>query len=111
MCNLLANIKDMKHVGQLIKKHIEDHRLVKRKVAEQLGCTYNYLSSVYKKETLNMSFYDEICKVIGLDPALAFEDKEKENDKNDPYLEIQYLKKMLDEKERMIQHLLSKSGT
>lgn len=101
----------MKHVGELIKNHIEENRLLKREIAEKLGITYNYLASVYKKESLNMSFYNDICNVIGLDPALAFDDKEKEDEKKDPNLEIQYLKKMLDEKERMIQYLLSKSGT
>ena len=43
----------MKHLGQLLKKHIETNNIKKRDVADAVGITYNYLSTVFNKPSFD----------------------------------------------------------
>ena len=105
----------MKHLGQLLKKHIETNNLKKRDVAVAAGISYNYLSTLFNKETMDCS---------GLNPAIAFDIPVGGNKS---YSDIQAhtvvgpatvmigaeqktLLDLLAEKERLIQVLIAASG-
>lgn len=114
----------MKHLGQLLKKHIENNHLKKRDVATAAGITYNYLSTVFNKESIDCALWEKLCIGAGLNPAEAFDVPVGAN-KN--YSDIQAhtlvgpatvmigseqkaLRDLLAEKERLIQVLLAASG-
>ena len=62
----------MQHLGILIKEHIEQHNLKKSDVAQQLNISRNYMSTLFSKQTMDVSLWERICNVIGLDPCVAF---------------------------------------
>lgn len=64
----------MKHLGKLIKNHIEANRLVKKTVAEKVGISPTYLSTLFNDESMDCSLYEKVCRVIGMNPAIAFDD-------------------------------------
>lgn len=114
----------MKHLGQLLKKHIETNNLKKRDVADAVGITYNYLSTLFNKESMDCELWEKLCKATGINPATAF-DVALVSNKN--YSDIQAeavfgtasvtigaeqktLHDLLAEKERLIQVLLAASG-
>ena len=114
----------MKHLGQLLKKHIETNNIKKRDVADAAGITYNYLSTLFNKETMDCALWEKLCAGAGINPAVAFEGFSG-GGKN--YSDIQantfvgpatvtigedqkVLLDLLAEKERMIQVLLATSG-
>lgn len=114
----------MKHLGQLLKKHIEANNLKKRDVANAVGITYNYLSTVFNKESLDCALWEKLCHATGLNPATAF-DAPAAGNKNFSDIHAQSVvgpatvmigaeqKPLLDllaEKERLIQVLLASSG-
>lgn len=113
----------MKHLGQLLKNHIEANNLKKRDVANATGITYNYLSTLFNKETMDCLLWEKLCTASGLNPAIAFDPVG--NNKN--YSDIQAhtvvgpatvmigssqnaLLDLLAEKERLIQVLMAASG-
>lgn len=120
----------MKHVGQILKAYIESHGLLKTQVAKQVGITYNYLSTIYKKESIDAELLERICVAIGLHPAVFFDFPE---DAGNTYKDI-WAKTMIgnaqvqinendnlrallaekdrviDEKERTIQILMAQNG-
>lgn len=63
----------MKHIGKILKEHIESHRLVKGEVAKQVGISYNYLSTIFKQPSLDAGLLEKICVAIGLHPSEVFE--------------------------------------
>lgn len=63
----------MKPIGPIIKKYIEDHKMVKGEVAKRVGITYNYLSTIFQKDTLDASLLERLCVAIGLNPMTFFE--------------------------------------
>lgn len=63
----------MKHLGQLLKNHIETNHLKKRDVAEAAGITYNYLSTVFNKESIDCALWEKLCAASGLNPASVFD--------------------------------------
>lgn len=114
----------MKHLGQLLKDHIETNRLKKRDIANNAGITPNYLSTLFKDNDMDCSLWEKLCMAAGLDPACAF-DVSTGGNKN--YSDIQAntvvgpatvmigaqqkpLLDLLAEKERLIQVLLAASG-
>lgn len=113
----------MKHLGNLIKNHIEDNKLVKKKVSETVGISASYLSSLFNESTMDCSLYERICNAIGMDPTIAF-DGSAGVTKNFSDIsaqtivgpatvsigETKALQDLLAEKERLIQVLLSASG-
>lgn len=114
----------MKHLGQLLKKHIETNNIKKRDVANAAGITYNYLSTLFNKQTMDCLLWEKLCAGSGLNPSAAF-DIPVGGNKN--YSDIQAhtvvgpatvmigseqksLLDLLAEKERLIQVLLAASG-
>lgn len=114
----------MKHLGQLLKNHIETNNLKKRDVANAAGITYNYLSTVFNKESLDCGLWEKLCAASGLNPAIAFDIPVSGNKS---YSDIQAhtvvgpatvmigaeqksLLDLLAEKERLIQVLMAASG-
>lgn len=63
----------MKPIGPIIKRYIEEKSLSKREVADKLGITYNYLSTIFHKDTLDASLLERLCIAIGLSPMSFFE--------------------------------------
>lgn len=113
----------MKHLGRLIKNHIETNRLVKKTVAERVGVSPTYLSTLFNQETMDCLLFEKICNVIGLPPAVAFDEPTsgakllsdtKAKTMIEPATatigEAKALQDLLAEKERMIQILLATSG-
>lgn len=63
----------MKHIGKILKEHIESHRLVKGEVAKQVGISYNYLSTIFKQPSLDAGLLEKLCVAIGLHPSEVFD--------------------------------------
>jgi len=63
----------MKHVGQLLKKHIEDNHLKKGQIAAQAGISYNYLSTIFKQESIDAELLERLFVAVGLHPAVVFD--------------------------------------
>ena len=63
----------MKHVGQLLKKHIEDNHLKKGQIAAQAGISYNYLSTIFKQESIDAGLLERLFVAVGLHPAIVFD--------------------------------------
>ena len=114
----------MKHLGQLLKKHIETNNLKKRDVSATAGITSNYLSTLFNKESMDCELWEKLCLATGINPAVAF-DVPLSSSKNYSDISAQTVlgpatvnigaeqKTLLDllaEKERLIQVLLAASG-
>ncbi len=63
----------MKHLGSLIKNQIETNKLTKRAVADAVGISPNYLSTLFKQSTMDCELFEKLCYAIGLNPAIAFD--------------------------------------
>lgn len=63
----------MKHVGRLLQEHIESNNLVKKDVADCVGITYNYLSTIFKKPTIDCELLEKFCKCLHISPLMFFE--------------------------------------
>lgn len=63
----------MKHFGAVLKKHIETNGLKKGEIAHGAGITYNYLSNIFNKESIDAKLMEKLCIVAGLSPMLIFE--------------------------------------
>lgn len=63
----------MKHVGSLLQKYIEDNNLVKKEVAESVGITYNYLSTIFKKDSIDCELLEKFCRALHISPLMFFE--------------------------------------
>lgn len=113
----------MKHLGNLIKSHIEDSKLVKKEVAKAVGVSPTYLSTLFTQETMDCKLYEKICQAIGLNPALAFDEPARDSKTLSDISaktvigsasvtigETKALYDLLAEKERTIQVLLAASG-
>lgn len=114
----------MKHLGQLLKNHIETNNLKKRNIAVSAGISYNYLSTLFNKETMDCALWEKLCAGAGLNPATAFDmpiagNKSYSDIQAHTVLgsatvmigaEQQTLLDLLAEKERLIQVLMAASG-
>lgn len=113
----------MKHLGSLIKNHIEVNKLVKKTVAEEVGVSPTYLSTLFNQESMDCQLFEKICHAIGLHPAVGFDEPVPASKVlSDIYAktvigpasvtigETKALQDLLAEKERMIQVLLAASG-
>lgn len=94
----------MNNIGQILKEHIESHKLVKGDIAKTADISYNYLSTIFRKTTMDMSLWEKLCLASGLSPAVAFSDAAIQEEK--PGTDTAQLKELLAEKERTIQILL-----
>lgn len=63
----------MKHIGKILKEHIESNRLVKGEVAKQAGISYNYLSTIFKQDSIDAKLLEKLCIASGLHPSEVFE--------------------------------------
>jgi hypothetical protein len=63
----------MKHVGQILKDHIERNKLVKKQIAETVGITQNYLSTLFTKPTFDAELVEKLFVAVGLNPAVIFD--------------------------------------
>lgn len=63
----------MKHLGQFLKNHIETNHLKKRDVAFATGITYNYLSTIFSKASIDCALWEKLCNACGLNPSAVFE--------------------------------------
>lgn len=63
----------MKHVGQILKKHIEDNHLVKGQIAAKAGITYNYLSTIFKQPSIDADLLERLYVAAGLNPGIVFD--------------------------------------
>lgn len=110
----------MRHIGEIIKKHIETNKLVKKNVAEAVGITPTYLSSLFKEDSMDCALYEKICRAIGMNPSIVFESSEPgvqmlSDIKATTMIgaatvtigETKALQELLAEKERLIQVLIS----
>ncbi|MBR5030877.1 MAG: hypothetical protein IKT03_05550 [Muribaculaceae bacterium] len=116
----------MKKIGPELDRIITEKGVIKKNVAEKLGITPTYFSRLLKSDTMDCLMLDNICRIIGVSPAVFF-------DNNEPTVnigganatsvignasaivnitqgEISALRELLAEKERTIQILLQKSG-
>ena len=66
----------MKHVGELLQDYIESNNLVKKDVADCVGITYNYLSTIFKKPTIDCKLLEKFCKCLHISPMMFFEVEE-----------------------------------
>lgn len=120
----------MKHVGQLLKKHIEDNHLIKGKIAAQAGISYNYLSTIFKQKSCDADLLERLFVAAGLHPAVVFDvpdqvsknfsdiiaqtilgDASVQINQNENLRELLAEKeRIIAEKERTIQILMSNAG-
>ena len=69
----------MKHVGEEIHRIIEAKKLIKKDVAAQAHMTYANLASIKHKSSIDCQLLEDLCKVIGVNPAYFFDDNQKNN--------------------------------
>ena len=114
----------MKHIGEEIHRIIEEKKLLKKDVAAQAHMSYSNLASIKYKSSIDCQLLEDLCKVIGINPAYFFDDYQSNNHignvntnvgigsatVNISQGEIEMLRKMLDEKERTIQILIKSKG-
>lgn len=110
----------MKHFGHTLYKIIEDKHLVKKRIAEKVGITPSYFGQLMNKASFDPELLESICKVIGISPGYFFDDwpstalsiGEINNSSvsGDATVNVgqsvEYLEKVIQEKERLIQVLL-----
>lgn len=63
----------MKHIGQFLKKSIEERSLVKATIAESAGISANYLSTIFKQQSMDAELLEKLCVAIGIHPAEVFD--------------------------------------
>ena len=120
----------MKHIGKTLKDYIESHKLVKGDVAKQVGISYNYLSTIFKQSSVDADLLERLCIAIGLHQREVFEVPEDietryqdiwaktllgnakvEINSNENLRALLHEKeRIIEEKERTIQILLSRNG-
>lgn len=101
----------MKHLGNEIKRLIDEKHLVKKDIADALGYTPTGLSAILRKESIDCALLVKICDIIGVSPASFFCDIALPVQPAPTAKEYETLLQLLNEKERTIQILLAKNGT
>lgn len=113
----------MKHIGKTLKNHIENNHLKKRDVAEAVGITYNYLSTIFTKQSIDCMLLEKLCLAVGISPMAFFDVPTEQNKLSDAHnaaagcsasasisSETKAIVDLLAEKERLIQVLMAASG-
>lgn len=113
----------MEHLGKLLKNHIEANKLKKRSVADAVGISYNYLSTLFTKNSMDCELWEQLCIATKLNPGVAFGSSATTKNYSDIYAQTVHgaatvtigteqkaLMELLAEKERLIQVLLAQSG-
>lgn len=63
----------MKPIGPILKAHIEKNELKKGEIANLVGITYNYLSTIFNKSSIDASLLEKLCVATKLNPMVFFE--------------------------------------
>lgn len=63
----------MKHVGSILKTHIESCGIPKQNVAAEVGIAYNYLSAIFNKPSIKSDLLEKFCKVLHISPLMFFD--------------------------------------
>ena len=111
----------------LIRELAKEKRMTLTKLAEEVGITYSGLQKLMERNSTNPETIEKIANVLNIPVKVLFDEKDTElilNEESevDSYnnnsslksilkekdMEIEHLKKMLEEKERTIQILLKK---
>lgn len=64
----------MKHVGKTLKSYIETNKLKKRDIADAVGISYNYLSTIFTRASIDCGLLEKLCKATGLSTGQFFDD-------------------------------------
>ena len=85
----------------LIRDLCEKNKIKIRELASRIGKDESSIQSMIRTGSTNTKTLEAIAEVFNVSPGIFFDSLNKE-------AEIAYLKKILEEKERLIQVLLSK---
>lgn len=113
----------MKHVGQTLKNHIETNNLKKRDVANAVGISYNYLSTIFTRDSIDCQLLEKLCNATGLSTGTFFDDGggaskvfsdiHQQTLVGSPTISVNdaaTFRALLEEKERTIQILMAAKG-
>ena len=70
----------MKHVGEILKMHIEASGIPKQDVAAKVGIAYNYLSAIFNKPSIKCDLLEKFCQVLHISPLAFFEVDESDSE-------------------------------
>ena len=94
----------------LIRDLCERNKIKIRELASRIGKDESSIQSMIRKVSTNTKTLEAIAEVFDVSPGIFFDNPLESNTENcfNKEAEIAYLKKILEEKERLIQVLLSK---
>lgn len=117
----------MKDFGKTLYQIIHENNLSRKDLAEKIGITPVYLSNLQKRDYFDVRLLEKICRVLGVSPMIFFDDDFSKDCKGrlvgdisnatvignatvNVGSEVEHLKELLAEKERIIQILLKQAG-
>ena len=94
----------------LIRDLCERNKIKIRELASRIGKDESSIQSMIRTGSTNTKTLEAIAEVFNVSPGIFFDNPLESNTENslNKEAEIAYLKKILEEKERLIQVLLSK---
>lgn len=94
----------------LIRNLCEKNKIKIRELASRIGKDESSIQSMIRTGSTNTKTLEAIAEVFNVSPGIFFDNPLESNTENslNKEAEIAYLKKILEEKERLIQVLLSK---
>lgn len=94
----------------LIRSLCEKNKIKIRELASRIGKDESSIQSMIRTGSTNTKTLEAIAEVFNVSPGIFFDDPLEGNTENslNKEAEIAYLKKILEEKERLIEVLLSK---
>ena len=94
----------------LIRDLCEKNKIKIRELASRIGKDESSIQSMIRTGSTNTKTLEAIAEVFNVSPCIFFDNPLESNTENslNKEAEIAYLKKILEEKERLIQVLLSK---
>ena len=94
----------------LIRELCEKNKIKIRELASRIGKDESSIQSMIRTGSTNTKTLEAIAEVFNVSPGIFFDNPLESNTENslNKEAEIAYLKKILEEKERLIQVLLSK---
>lgn len=99
------------HIGQKLKSIILSKKKLKKELAEEVGISPTHLSGILNKPSIDCELLQRFCNALNVSPAVFFDTCQQEHCSsgadNALQVELTLLRQLIDEKERMIQTLLS----
>ena len=106
----------------LLQKHLEDNKLAKVDIILKSGVSKGTLDNLLQGKDVKVSTVESVCRVIGLNPSILFDDNTANSVVNSPHgiaaghdaqlihneasvQEVELLKKLCDEKDERIKEL------